>query len=105
MTRSEFDEWTGGATEEEVIAATAATKKRMNKFLLISIIPIINWITMGLAIFCYNNYSILKSRGRSNGNNLFRLILMIYAFFIPPILVVQLCARSNSLGLKVLGWN
>ena len=60
---------------------------------------------MGCAIFCYNNLSLLKSRGRSNGSNLVRLVLMIYAFFIPPIIVVQACARINALGMKVLDWN
>lgn len=99
-----FEEWTGYASEEEIAAMKQTTKKRFTIFLLLSLIPLLNWITMGLAIFCYNNYSILKSRGRSNGSDLFRFILMLYAFFIPPILMVQLCVKIEALGHKVIGW-
>ena len=60
---------------------------------------------MGLCIFCYNNKSLLKTRGASNGSNLWRFILLVYGFIIFLFIVVQLCAHINSLGLKVLGWN
>ncbi|MCM1440408.1 MAG: hypothetical protein NC131_14570 [Roseburia sp.] len=100
-----FDEWTGGASEEEVEEMVAITKKRYHKFLLISLIPIVNWVTMGLAIFCYNNYSLLKSRGNSNGSNIWRFILMLYSLIIFPLIVVNICAHSDSLGTKVLGLN
>ncbi|MBQ8374367.1 MAG: hypothetical protein IJX98_02190 [Clostridia bacterium] len=100
----EFDEWCDGASEEEVEAMIAATSKKFKTFLLISLIPIVNWVTMGCAIFCYNNLSFMKTRGKSNGNGLVRLVMMLYAFFIPPILVVQLCSKIEKLGQKVLGW-
>lgn len=100
----DFQEWTGGASEEEIAALKKVTEKKFKFWLLISLIPVLNWITMGFAIFCYNNLSIIKSRGRSNGNDLFRLILMIYALFIPPIFIVNLCAKFEKLGTKVLGW-
>ena len=105
MDYEEFEEWTGGASESELEEMYEAANKRYWILLLISLIPLVNWITMGLCIFCYNNKSLIKSRGQSNGNNLWRLILMIYGFIIFPIIVVQLCAHINSLGLKVLGWD
>lgn len=97
-----FDEWTGGLTEEELIEVVARVKKRYRMFLLISIIPVVNWITMGCALYCYNNLCYLKSRGRYEGNNIFRFILMVYAYIIPPIIIVQLAARINSLGDRIL---
>lgn len=97
-----FDEWTGGLTEEELIAVVAKIKKRYKTFLLLSIIPVVNWITMGCALFCYNNLCYLKSRGKYEGNNTFRFILMLYAVIIPPIIVVQLASRIQSLGDKIL---
>ena len=80
----------------------ARVKKRYRMFLLISIIPVVNWITMGCALYCYNNLCYLKSRGRYEGNNIFRFILMVYAYIIPPIIIVQLAARINSLGDRIL---
>lgn len=99
-----FEEWSGGASAEELRDLQQRASKKFWFFLLLSIIPVLNWVTMGCAIFCYNNVSIIKSRGRSNGSNFIRLILMIWALFIPPIIVVQLCARIDALGTAVLGW-
>ncbi|MBR2929966.1 MAG: hypothetical protein IKC32_01935 [Clostridia bacterium] len=99
-----FEEWTGGASEQEVKALTKHTKKRYLMWLLISLIPVIGQVTVGCALFCYNNYAVLKSRGRSGGNSIWRFVLMLWGFFILPIIVVQLCARIESLGNKVLGW-
>ena len=99
-----FEEWTGGASEEEVEALTAATKKRYYFWLLISLIPFIGQFTIGFAIFCYNNYALLKSRGNDAGNNTWRLIMMLWGLFIIPIIEVQACARIEKLGNKVLGW-
>lgn len=98
-----FEEWTGGASEAELREMKKVINKRFWIYFFISLIPFVNFITMGCAIFCYNNLSMLKSRGRSNGSNLFRLILMLYAGLIPPIIVVQVCAHSSSIGSKVLG--
>lgn len=42
-----FEEWTGGATEAELRELKAVTSKRFKMFLLISLIPFVNWITMG----------------------------------------------------------
>lgn len=100
----DFYEWTGGASEEEVAALTAQTKKRYYMWLLISLIPLIGQFTIGLAIFCYNNYAILKSRGRNDGNGLWRLLMMLWGLIIIPIIEVQACARIEALGNKVLGW-
>ncbi len=98
-----FEEWTGGASEQEIQDMIATVNSRFWIFLLISLIPFVNFITMGCAIFCYNNLSLLKSRGRSQGNNGVRFILMLYALIIPPIIVVKLCAYIKSIGAAVLG--
>ena len=99
-----FEEWTGGMSEQEVVELTAKTKKRYFFWLLISLIPLVGQFTIGFAIFCYNNYAYLNSRGRSDGNGLWRLIMLIWGVFIIPIIEVQACSRIESLGNKVLGW-
>ena len=99
-----FDEWTGGASEQEVREMTAKVKKSFWKWLLISLIPFVGQITIGFAIFCYNNYSLLKSRGQTTGNNNLRLLMMLWGLIIFPIIVVQACAKIESLGNKILGW-
>lgn len=100
----DFEEWSGGASDEELEELKKQTKKRYHMFLLISIIPIVNWITMGMAIFCYNNYNIIKSRGYSSGNGIWRLILLIYSFIIIPLIVINICAKFPKAGNAVLGW-
>ena len=99
-----FEEWSGGADDETLYELYDAANRKYKMFLLISLIPIVNWITMGCAIFAYNNKCFIKSRGRSTGNGLWRLILMVYAFIIPPLLVVKACASIEALGNAVLGW-
>lgn len=100
-----FEEWTGGATEAQIRQMKESASKRYWILLLISLIPIVNTFTMGFCIFCYNNLSLIKSRGRSNGSDIWRFILLVYGLIIIPIIVVQLCAHIDSLGLKVLGWD
>lgn len=100
-----FEEWSGGASPAELIELKDRAKKRMVIYLLLSLIPFVNIVTVGLAIFCYNNISYIDTRGRSNGNDLLRFILMVWGFLIPPIIVVSICSGSDSLGNKVLGWN
>ena len=99
-----FEEWTGGASDQEVREMIAQVRKSFWKWLLISLIPVVGQFTIGCAVFCYNNLSFLKSRGRSMGNNLVRLVMMLWGFLILPIIVVQACAKIESLGNKVLGW-
>ena len=98
-----FEEWTGGASEQEIKQMIETVRGRFWVFFLISLIPFVNFITMGCAIFCYNNLSLLKTRGRSQGNDLLRFILVLYGFIIPPIIVVQACAHITPLGSAVLG--
>jgi len=99
-----LEEWVQEVSDDERRALMEKTKKRFIVFLLISIIPFVNFITMGCAIFCYNNWCFLKTRGRNTGNNYVRLLLMLYAMFIPPIIVVSLCSNVQKLGSLVLGW-
>lgn len=104
----EFDDWCGGASEEEVKELIKVTRKKFFMWLLISLIPGVSIFTMGFAIFCYNNLKILEARDLNGTNglftNLFRLIMLIYGLFIIPIIEVQLCAKIDSLGTKILGW-
>lgn len=103
MSREDFYEWTNGASEEELKAMTATVKKRFTIFLLISLIPLVSVITMGFAMFCYNNYVVLKSRGRRTSNGLIILLMALYGYVIIPLIEVQLCSRIQSLGDKILG--
>ena len=98
-----LEEWLQNAPDHERRALMKKIKKRFIIFLLISIIPLVNFITMGLAIFCYNTWSYVKSRGRNTGSGLVRLFLMLYAYILPPIIVVTLCSKIRSLGSKVTG--
>lgn len=100
-----FAEWAGDATELEISQMKEAANKSFWKWLAISLIPIVNIFTIGIAIFCYNTSSFIKTRGRTNGSNILRFILMCWGGIIPPIIVVQLLAHSDSLGNKVLGFN
>lgn len=100
-----FSEWRGGATEAELNEMKKVASKKFWIYLLISLIPIVNWVTMGMAIFCYNNVNYIKSRGRHTGSNLIRFILMSYAFLLPPIIVVNILSKADKAGNKVLGWD
>lgn len=100
-----FEEWTGGATEAQIKKMKESASKRYWILLLISLIPFVNIFTMGFCIFCYNNLSMIKTRGRSNGSDIWRFILIVYGLIIFPIIIVQLCAHIDSLALKVLGWD
>ena len=99
-----LEEWIETVSDEERRALMAKTRKRFWIFLLISLIPYVNFFTMGFAVFCYNNLNFLKTRGRSTGNNGVRALMMIYGFIIPPIIVVTLCNKIEKLGAKILGW-
>ena len=99
-----LEEWIETVSDEERRALIAKTKKRFWIFLLISLIPYVNFFTMGFAIFCYNNLNFLKTRGRSTGSNGVRFLLMLYAFILPPLIGFTLCNKIEKLGTKILGW-
>jgi len=99
-----LEEWIEVVPDQERRELIAKTRKRFWIFLLISLIPYVNFITMGITIFCYNNLNFLKTRGRSTGNNGVRFLLMLYGFIIPPLIVFSLCNKIEKLGTKILGW-
>lgn len=103
LTNFSFSEWTEGASEEEVKAMIKKVRVRFYIFLLLGLIPFLNFVFMGLAVFCYNNLSVLKSRGRSDGSNLLRLLMILYGFIIFPIIEVQILSRIKKLSSLVLG--
>ncbi len=106
----EFIEWMGGegsetATEETVEALEQITRKSFWKWFLISLIPGISVFTIGFAIFCYNNLSYIKTRGRSQGSVLFRWLMLLWGFLIIPLLEVRICTKSQGFANKILGWS
>lgn len=103
----EFIDWVGGpdTTEAEVEELEKKTRKAFWKWLLISLIPVIGQFTIGLAIFCYNNLGYIESRGRNNGNNILRFIMMCWGLIIIPIVEVFVLSKADKLGSLVLGWN
>lgn len=100
-----FAEWCNGATEQEIAQMREASKKSFHKWLLISLIPLVGGFFIGIALFCYNTYSFIKTRGRSNGSNLLRLFFILWGAIIIPIIEVQLLAHSEKLGYKILGFD
>lgn len=101
----EFDDWCDGASDEELDVLESRARKSFWKWILISLIPFVGIVTIGFAVFCYNNLSYIKSRGRSQGNGLVRLILLLWGLLIIPLIVVNICAKADSFGNKILGWN
>ena len=105
VTMIDFDEWSDYATDEELDALEAAAKKSMWKWILLSLIPILNLFLIGCAIFAYNNYHFIKSRGEDMGNDIVRGIMMIWGLILIPLIVLKILSKSNKLGDKVLGWD
>ena len=101
----DFDEWSDYASDEELDALESAAKKSMWKWLLISLIPIVGIFIIGCAIFAYNNYHFIESRGESMGSDVVRGIMMLWGLFIIPLIVLKILSSSNKLGDKVLGWD
>lgn len=103
----DFIEWVGGpdTTEADVEDLEKKTRKAFWKWFLISLIPVIGQFTIGLAVFCYNNLGYIESRGRNNGNDLFRGIMILWGLILIPIIEVQILAKADKLGNSVLGWN
>ena len=102
----EFIEWVGGpdTTEAEVEALEKTTRKSFWKWILISLIPMVGFFTIGCAIFCYNNLEYIRTRGRNNGNNFIRFLLMHWGLIIIPIIEVGIFSKFDKLGASVLGW-
>ena len=101
----DFDEWSDYATDEELQVLQDAAKKQMWKWLLLSLIPILNFFLIGCAIFAFNNYHFIKSRGRTMGSDFLRFIMLLWGLFIIPILVMKILSKFDKLGDKVLGWD
>lgn len=100
-----FAEWCGDATESEIAQHKEAAKKSYHKWLLLSLIPFVGQFTVGIAIFCYNTYTFINTRGRSEGSNLWRFILLCWGGILMPLIEVQLLAKSDKMGNKVLGFD
>ena len=101
----DFDEWSDYATDEELEVLQDAARKKMWKWILLSLIPILNIFLIGCAIFAYNNYHFIKSRGESMGNDTVRGIMLLWGLFLIPLIVLKILSKWNKLGDKVLGWD
>ncbi len=100
----DFDKWSSGVSEDIIEDLISITKKQYYKWLLLSLIPIINWFTMGKAIYCYNNINYMKSRGHSTGSILWRLVLVIWGLIIFPFILVMILSNNEKRGNIALGW-
>lgn len=100
---AEFDEWIDYASEEDVEALEQHLKKRYYKWLLISLIPIVGFFTIGLALFTYNNYTFTRSRGHNKGSGIWRFVMIIWGLIIFSLAEVQLAVKFDKLGDKILG--
>ena len=123
-----FNAWVGGASEAEVKEMISAVRKRKYIFLGIwlliaavlaaayflfkaelSSIAALGVFALGIpsgcACFCNNNLRTLKSRGRKVGGSLIGVwFYLIIGLILMPILVVQLGAKSDKIGGKILGF-
>ena len=102
-------EWKAFLDESEITEADVKMmidhlNKRFRMFLLLSFIPLVNLVTAGCAVYCYNNLNWWKSKGDNTGNNLVRFIIMLLGGIIPPFVEVMLFARMEGLSNKVLGF-
>lgn len=99
----EFETWSGGATESELNQMEKTVKKRFWIFFLLGIIPPLNFLFMGLAVFCYNNLSYIRSRGRNQGSDGLRFLMLLWGVLIIPVIEVQLCSKAEKLGTLICG--
>jgi len=123
---SEFDEWVGGASDEEIEIMISNVRKRKYIFLGVWAIALVvtlicltisgdnpGWvlalalillgIPAGCSCFCNNNLRILKRR-KFGGAPIDVYVYLIIGLFIVPIIVVQLASKIDSLGAKILGY-
>ena len=102
---SEYKGLPKGGQEKAIQNAIDQTKKSFTKWFLISLIPVVNWVTMGFAVFCYNNLCYLKSGGKSKGNNAIRFLMLLWGFYLFPQIVIKIATKNEKLQKKILGWN
>ena len=102
-----FEVWKGDATDEEVMKMKEAARKSFIKYLLLSFIPFVNLITLGRALFCYNTYIFIKTKGRGKGNPIIRfwLGLNILANLFIPLIGAKILENNVERGHKVLGFD
>lgn len=99
-----MEEWVQELPDSERRELMAKAKKRFWMFCLIGLIPYVSFVMMGFAIYCYNTYNYLKTRGRNTGRNEIRLLLLLWGMFLLPIIIVNVCSKNEKLGDKILGW-
>lgn len=99
-----FEKWCCENTIDEIEILTNISKKQSIKWLVLSLIPIVNLFTIGKLIFCYNNIYYMKSRGNNTGNNFFRWLLLFWGLIIIPLLEINYLERHKEKAIKILGW-
>lgn len=91
--------------EADIEVELIRLKKIFMKWFLLSFIPIVNWITTGIAYYCYVQYVYLKKRGREHNIYTFYFlilnILSIYSLIIFPIISYKTCENNDKIALKI----
>ena len=131
-TQEAWQNWVGDTTEEELEAMIVSLRKRkwiylaayvgilvVGFLIAVIIVTVSPWssltgyyltimalmgVAMGCACFANNNLRYMVSRGTKGAHPLGVWFYLLLGFILPPIIVVQLCSRIESLGNLVLGW-
>ena len=106
-TTRNFEIWKGDATDQEVFKMLEKAKKAFRKYFLLTFVPIISFFAIGRALFCYNTYIFIKTKGRGKGSTLVRcwLGLSIIGNFFIPLIFAKMLANNEARGRKVLGFD
>jgi len=106
-TTRNYEIWRGDASDQEVFKMLEKAKKAFKKYFLLTFIPIISIFAIGRAIYCYNNYIFIKTKGRGKGSTLVRCWLglgVIGNLFI-PLIFEKILENNETRGRKVLGFD
>lgn len=88
------------ATQEEVDQMITIIQKKRKFYLLLALIPVVNWFFGGCFTFTNNTYKAI--RGQKTGG-LLNMIIVIWSFILPPIVIVFFLSRISKCERKVLG--
>ena len=96
-----------GSTEEELDEFVRVMKKREKIWLILALIPFVNWIFGAFFIRCHNAIRIVSSRGRKQEGGLLNLLIGIWSLIIFPIImhwIINLLPERFETGV-ILGVN
>ena len=76
-----------GSTEEELDEFVEVIKKRQKIWLILALIPFVNWFFAAFFIRSYNTTKVIASRGRKEPGGLIPLLIGIWAWLLGPFLI------------------